>query len=105
MDEVRQVDAPDLRSRPTAPLQIEALPHIARQLYDGVHRICQVETQQQRETEMRARQAEEALSEALHAIQDTRAEQWTMISNVTQPASELLQAVVHLLQLLPSKNE
>jgi hypothetical protein len=104
MEEGRQEDATDLRPGTAPPPQVEALPHIARQLYDGVHRICQVEAQQLRDAEMRARQAEEALSQALQALQDVRAEQWKMMGNVTQPASELLQATVQLLQLLPGKS-
>lgn len=52
---------------------------------------------------MRAYQAEEALSRALRALKDVRTEQWTMMRNVTQPASEMLQAAVQLLQLLPGQ--
>jgi hypothetical protein len=104
IEEGRQEDATDLRPGTAPPLQVEALRHIARQLYDGVHRICQVEAQQLRDAEMRARQAGEALSQALQALQDVRAEQWKMIGNVTHPASELLQATVQLLQLLPGKS-
>lgn len=103
MEEARPEDAAEVGPGTAAPPQVESLPHIARQLYDGVHRICQVEAQQLHEAEMRAYQAEEALSRALRALKDVRTEQWTMMRNVTQPASEMLQAAVQLLQLLPGQ--
>jgi transcriptional regulator with XRE-family HTH domain len=103
LEEARPQDAAEVRPGIAAPPQVESLPHIARQLYDGVHRICQVEAQQLHEAEMRACQAEEALSRALQALKDVRTEQWKMMRNVTQPASEMLQAAVQLLQLLPGQ--
>ena len=104
LEEARPEDAAEVRPGTAAPPQLESLPHIARQLYDGVHRICQVEAQQLHDAEMRACQAEEALSRALQALKDVGTEQWKMIRNVTQPASEMLQAAVQLLQLLPGKS-
>lgn len=104
LEETRPEGAAVVRPGTAAPPPVESLPHIARQLYDGVHQICQVEAQQLREAERRACEAEEALSQALQALKDVRIEQWTMMRNVTQPASEMLQAAVQLLQLLPGQS-
>jgi Homeodomain-like domain len=100
MAEDRQDDAADVSPEIAAPLQVEALPHIARQLHDGVLRFCQFEAQQVRDVEMRARQAEEVQSRALQALQAVRAEQWKMKRDVTQSSSEILQTTGQLLQVL-----
>ena len=83
---------------------MEALPHIVRQLHDVAMRIRQVEAPQLRDAEVRTRQAEEALPQALQALQGVRAEQWKMMRDVTQSVGELLQASGQLLQFLPGES-
>jgi len=101
MEKPQREDAAEVGAETTAPpARMEALPHIARQLYDAVLRISQVEAQQLRDVEVRMGQAEEALSQALQALQAVRAEQWKMMRNVAQSVGELLQASGQLLQLL-----
>jgi transcriptional regulator with XRE-family HTH domain len=102
MGEYRRQDAAEVGAETIAPPpRMEALPHIARQLHDAALRICQIEAQQLRDTEIRARQAEEALPQALQAFQAVRAEQWRVMRTVTQSVGELLQATGQLLQHLP----
>jgi AraC-like DNA-binding protein len=106
MEERQGEDAAEVGAETTAPpARMEALPHIARQLYDVALRISQVEAQPLPDIEVRVCQAEEALPQALQALQAVRAEQWKTIRDVTQSVGELLQATGQLLQLLPPKTD
>ena len=83
---------------------IEKLPPMAQQLYDMAMKIGQVEAQRLHRAEVRTRQVEEALRQALQNFQEVRSEQWKMMREVTQSIGELLQATGQLLQILPGEN-
>jgi hypothetical protein len=104
-EERQQADAAEVGAKTTAPpASVEALPHIARQLYNAALRIYQVDAQQLRDAEVRVRQAQEAVPQALQALQAVRAEQREMRRDVMQSLGELHQASEQLLQLLSGES-